>query len=105
MIGLDVQTLLGILIGTGGVGGITVIVTSYRRIKTGKISDEESLIKRLHRELTRQETRADIAEADAEREVVQKKHWREQAWQYRLQLIDAGVTPNDMEVPKDEVVS
>lgn len=96
---MDVQTLLGIIFGVGGVGAVTVLVTSYRRLKTGKINDEESIIKRLHRELQRQESRADVAELERDAEAKGKQHWREQAWQYRLQLLEAGVTPKDMEIP------
>lgn len=76
-----------------------MLVTSYRRLKTGKINDEESIIKRLHRELQRQETRAEVAESERDAEAKGKQHWREQAWQYRLQLLEASVEPNDMEIP------
>lgn len=77
-----------------------MMVTSYRRLKVGKISDDESIIKRLHRELQRQEQRADDAERERNVEAALKHHWREQAWQYRLQLLAASVEPKDMEVPE-----
>ena len=48
---MEIQTVLGILFGVGGTGALTVAVSAYRRLKTGKISDDESIIKRLHREL------------------------------------------------------
>lgn len=98
---MDLQTLLGVIFGVGGVGAITVLVTSYRRLKTGKISDEESIIKRLHRELTRVEELKAEAERERDAEVRQKHHWREQAWQYRLQLIEQNVEPKDLEIPSE----
>jgi hypothetical protein len=92
---MDLQTILGFIFGAGALGLITVLVTSYRRLKTGKISDEESVIKRLYRELQRQEKRADDADEERDKAVGLTYQWRTQAYEYRLQLIEAGVTPKD----------
>jgi hypothetical protein len=92
---VDLQTALGFLFGVGGVGAITVMVTSYRKLKTGKISDDDSIILRLHRELGRQETRADDAEQERDTEARDKQFWREQAWTYRLQLLEHNIVPKD----------
>lgn len=97
---MDLQTLLGTLFGVGATGALTVAVAAYRRLKTGKISDDESIIKRLHRELQRQEQRAENAEQERDAESKARQHWREQAWTYRLQLLGADIEPTDMEVPK-----
>lgn len=91
----DLQTILGFIFGAGALGLITVFVTSYRRLKTGKISDEESVIKRLYRELQRQEKRGDDAEDEKDKAVNLTYQWRTQAYEYRLQLIEAGKEPKD----------
>lgn len=92
---MDLQAVLGLIFGVGAAGALTVLVTSYRRLKTGKISDEESVIKRLYRELQRQERRGDDAEKERDAAVNLGYEWRAQAWVYRLQLFEAGVTPKD----------
>lgn len=93
---IDLQTLLGIIFGVGGVGAITVLVTSYRRLKTGKLSDEESIIKRLHTELNRQEKRAKDAERDRDQKAKERQAYQEYATQLRVQLIENGIEPIEM---------
>jgi D-arabinose 1-dehydrogenase-like Zn-dependent alcohol dehydrogenase len=97
---MDLESLLLAIFGVGGVGMITVMVTSYRRLKVGKINDEESLIKRLYRELGRKEKENEDLVVDRDKNYKMMQHWREQAWQYRLQLIEGNIEPNDMEVPE-----
>jgi hypothetical protein len=98
---VSLQDILPYIFGAGFVGFVTVLVASYRRLKAGKINDDESIILRLHRELARQEARADEAEAEREIAVMGKQEWREQAWTYRLQLLEAGVQPKELPRPSE----
>ena len=92
---MSLQTLFGVIFGIGGTGAITIAVQAYRRIKTGKLSDDDTLLRRVHGELKRQEDRATKAEDERDKKDREKNYWREKAWKYRLQLLTAGITPND----------
>lgn len=99
----NLQNILSLIFIVGGGGAITVLVTAYRRLKTGKIGDEESIIKILHRQLTTADRRADTAERERDREVRLKEYWREEAALYRVQLIEEGIIPREPKaMPTDE---
>lgn len=91
----SLQTVLNLVFGVGGVGVIAVLVTSYRRLKTGKLNDEESIIKRLHRELGRAEEKAEALEQERNDAQDMTAYWREEASLYRLQLIEGGIEPRE----------
>lgn len=95
---INLQPLLAMLFSGGLVGMLTVVVTSYRRVKTGKLSDDESIIKRIHRELDRADKRADEAETDRDSQSRLRRFWEDQASIYRRQLLAAGMTPQDLEM-------
>ena len=99
----NLQSILSLIFIVGGGGALTVAVTAYRRIKTGKISDEESIIKRLHRQLTNADQRADDAESERDKAIALKEYWREEASLYRVQLIDSGVEPRTPRVMPEDV--
>lgn len=99
---LDLNTLLGLIFGVGFATFVTVAVNSYRRIKHGKITDDESLIKRLDNQLIKEQGLRDACEMEKDIESRKMQYWREQAWTYRLQLIGAGIPPNDINEPNFE---
>lgn len=102
MTGVSIQSLLWIIFGCGAGGALTVVVTSYRRLKTGKLSDEDSIITRLYRDNERLTTEALNAKKAEDAATLSMHHWREQAWQYRLQLIAENIAPKDLEIPPND---
>lgn len=92
----NLNTFIGIIFGVGGVAFLTAVVTSYRRLRSGKISDDESIISRLYRELERTQTQKEESDERANEEFRDKQWWREQAVRYRIQLIEEGHTPRDL---------
>lgn len=92
---MDLNTIIGVVFGVGGVGFLTAVVAAYRRLRSGKISDEESIITRLHRELKRVEETQLAADKEAEERYANMVWWRERAYKYRLQLIQNDIEPND----------
>lgn len=88
---MDVNALLGVVLGVGGAGGITGLVAVYRTIRQGRIADEESIITRQLREISRAETRVNECERSEERMRRQRNSALDQAAHFRRMLIEAGV--------------
>lgn len=88
---MDVNALLGILLGVGGVGGIGGLVAVYRTIKQGRITDEESIITRQLKEIARLEKRADDAERNEQFQRRAKDHALDQAVMFRRLLISNSI--------------
>ncbi|GAA4992607.1 hypothetical protein WHI96_07985 [Pseudonocardia tropica] len=60
--GVDLQTVLTLLLGAGGSGALAGLIALYRTWKKGKLEDEETLIARLNSDSKSQGDRADAAE-------------------------------------------
>lgn len=88
---MDVNALLGVLLGVGGAGGITGLVAVYRTIRQGRIADEETIITRQLNELKRLERRASEAEEDEDRMRKQRNSALDQAAFFRRMLVANGV--------------
>jgi len=99
----NLSTVITLLIGTGGVGAITVLVKNWRTIRSGQLDDEESLLVRVHKQLQLHDESRQRAEERAEAEARLRQKWREQAWTYRIQLLSTQVPPNDLPVMKDDL--
>lgn len=99
MAAVDLNAAIAVIFGVGGAGAVTAAVAAYRRIKSGKISDDESVIKRLYAELARKDQQ--LIGCGMEMEVLRRRanFWEEQAVRYRLQIVAAEGTPVDMEKP------
>jgi hypothetical protein len=62
--GMDVNTVVTILLGAGGTGALMGVYQLYQAFKKGKLENEESLISRLNNDSKQQGERADKAEVD-----------------------------------------
>lgn len=89
---MDINALLGILLGVGGAGGIGGLVAVYRTIKQGRIADEESIIARQLKELARLEKRAEEAEGGETAMRIERDRAMDQAAYFRRVLISNGFT-------------
>lgn len=88
---MEINALLGLLLGAGGVGGIGGLVAVWRTLRQGRIADEETIIARQLKELTRLERRVDEAEQAEEQMRRQRNVALDQAAQFRRMLIANGV--------------
>lgn len=90
---MDINPLLAILLGAGGTGGLVGLVNVWRTIKSGKIADEETIINRQLKEISRAEIRVNECERSEERMRRQRNSALDQAAHFRRMLIEVGV-PN-----------
>lgn len=89
----SISTVLAILLGAGGAGGIGSLVAVFRSMRKGKLEDEETLIKRLDSSNKEHSKRADEAEAEAARYRSDRDKALEYAARLRRQLISEGLEP------------
>jgi hypothetical protein len=87
---MDVNGILGVLLGVGGAGGITGFVAVYRTIRQGRIADEETIISRQSKELARLERRVNEAQDHEERMRRQRNAVLDQAAFFRRMLVALG---------------
>lgn len=90
---VNIQSILYIIFGAGGIGFITVLVTSYRRLKSGKIVDDDTIIERQLKEIGRHVDRISELERDVSEERSGKNRALDDVARMRRQLIEQGITP------------
>lgn len=94
----NLNQILIALLSTGGAAFITAIIVGVRSLREGKLSNEESIIKRLnddavqaHKNADRQRTRANRAESEREDMRRQRDLANEDSARYRRALIDNNI--------------
>jgi dsDNA-specific endonuclease/ATPase MutS2 len=92
---IDINTLVVLLFGAGGAGAIAGVVNVIKTLRSGKIENEETLIRRLDADNRKQqelreaaEKRADEAEKEAEVYRKQRNKAREHVAQLRWHIIE-----------------
>lgn len=91
----DLNTLISLLFIAGGGGAVAGILNVVKTIRSGKVDNEENLIRRLDADNKKQQTlreaaekRAEAAEKEAEEYRKQRNHAREELAQLRWHYID-----------------
>jgi hypothetical protein len=101
-VNLDLNFLVTLLFGAGGAGAIAGITNVVKTLRSGKIENEETLIRRMDTDNKKQQARAEEAEkrcdeAEAEAEAYRKE--RNAAQEYvallRRTMIENGIRPPD----------
>src|SRR5215217_1049436 len=97
---MDVQTVLGLILGTGGTTVITLIVRGVLTVRRGKVESEETLLRRIDKQsaadsvrVASAETRADRADEEAERQRERFYKEQERASYYRAYMVQMGLKP------------
>lgn len=84
-----------LLVGTTGGGLLVALVGAVERWRQHRIAREDTTFTRLGTEAAQLSARIDVLEAQREAMYVQMVRWREQAHQYRIQLVTARIPPVD----------
>lgn len=94
----EFSTILGILLGVGGAGGLGTIYALVRAHQKGKLEDEGTLIERLNKDNESQIRQRKAAEKERDDERQDKQLWMGQAIMYRLQMVSSEhpIVPKDM---------
>lgn len=97
---VNMETLILLLLGSGGTGALALIGRGIKAWKDGKAESEEQLVTRLHAEDKRSreratiaERRADEAEARVEKEMEARRMAQEHVAVLRAILLTNGITP------------
>lgn len=95
----NIGTILGVLLGVGGTGGLGSLYLVIRAHKKGKIEDEGTLIERINNDNKSQHDQRKAAEERADKAVAEKNAWMGQAIAYRMQLVSANppIQPADIQ--------
>lgn len=95
----DVTGLLYVLLGVGGGGGLIIFIQFYRQWKSGKLQDEDQIIKRVKEDNTELRSRLDqrdkdVAARDLTIDTMRRDRWllEDQIAWYRRQLIENDIT-------------
>ena len=88
----SVQTLIALLLGTGGATAVTAIVRGLHTLKSGARAQERAAVTDLGRSRDEANSRARLAEAD-------RDFWRLVAGRRAYQLTQVGIEPE----PRDPV--
>lgn len=96
--GNDLGTILGVLLGVGGTGGLGAIFALWRSHKKGKIEDEGTMIERLDKDNQSQHEQRKRAEDERDKAQATANMWMQQAIMYRLQMVahSPPIVPNDI---------
>jgi dsDNA-specific endonuclease/ATPase MutS2 len=108
-VNFDPNTLVSLLFIAGGGGVVASIMSVVKTLRSGKIENEETLIKRLDADNKKQqklresaESRADQADKEAEEYRKQRNHAREQLARVRWYVMQKyGDDLNQFEVNND----
>jgi hypothetical protein len=99
-VNVDLNLLVTFLFGAGGAGAVTGILNVIKTMRSGKIENEETLIRRLDTDNQKQairaeaaEKRADQAEKEAEEYRIQRNAAREELARLRWFLIENNLVP------------
>lgn len=92
-VNLNIQSILYSIFGAGAIGFVTVLVTSYRRLKSGKIVDDDTIIQRQLKEIGRKDERIDALETEVTEERSAKNRALDDVARLRRQLIEVGYSP------------
>jgi hypothetical protein len=93
---VDVNTIVGALIGSGGILSVGGWIKYRDWKRKDKLAREDTSITRLEKENIAARARADSAEADEEKAKTERDRWRELAMLYKGRLIQAGLlNPDD----------
>jgi TolA-binding protein len=101
-VSLDLNFLVTLLFGAGGAGAVAGVTSVVKTLRSGKIENEETLIRRLDADNQKQQKRAEDAErrADqAEKEAEEYRIQRNQA-QEQLARVRWFAIQNGLELPK-----
>lgn len=75
---IDLNTMVVLLFGAGGAGAIAGVVNVIKTLRSGKIENEETLIRRLDADNKAQQERARAAEMRAEEAETEAEEYRKQ---------------------------
>lgn len=97
---IDLNVLVTFLFGAGGAGAIAGVINVFKTLKSGKIENEETLIRRLdadnkaqQRRAQEAEKRAEDAEKEAEAYRLQRNKAQEDLARIRWYMISKGIDP------------
>ena len=88
---IDVNTIVGALLGSGGILSVGGYIKYRDWSRTNKLKLEDTSITRLEKENKDARARADQAEADEDKMRDSRDRWREFAASYRGRLIQANL--------------
>lgn len=75
---VDINTLVVLLFGAGGAGAIAGVVNVIKTVRSGKIENEETLIRRLDADNKKQQEQREAAERRAEEAEAEAEGYRKQ---------------------------
>lgn len=76
--GIDLNVLVTLIFGAGAGGVVAGVINVVKTLRSGKIENEETLIRRLDIDNKKQQQRAEDAEAHADQAVKEAEEYRKQ---------------------------